>query len=221
MTPLGPIHVTPPTLFLSASHRAMSQTDAALQAELLTLTRTRDIAALIESSCDKMSVATGSIALHLLARSAQNMPKEEKQGLARLAWFGKMLMRLGGQLAGASESDAQGLSSILWAMALLDQADSPLLQGLVKRLLLLTQHGRASASQMVLTAQALSRLKLLGGPVGQALANLSLSRIADFHAAQLGTMARCLCIYLPMSLVDGADPTFLGSTAVKALDASA
>ena len=52
---------------------------------------------------------------------------------------------MGGQLAGASETDSQGLSSILWAMAQLEcSAESPLLQGLVKRLLLLAQHGRVA-----------------------------------------------------------------------------
>ena len=166
--------------------------DASIQSELLTLSRTRDIAALIEQAHDRMSVATGSIAVHMLARSARGLTTGEKRQLAGEAWFGKMLMRLGSQLAGASETDAQGLSSILWAMAQLEQADSPLLQGLVKRLLLLAQHGRVSPSQLLLTAQALARLKLLSGPIGQALSNLALGRLGELHAAQLGTLARCL-----------------------------
>ena len=167
--------------------------DSSIQDELLTLSRPRDIGKLIEATCDKMGLATGCIAVHVLAQCAsQSMSVEEKQQLASEAWFGRLLMRLGGQLAGASETDAHGLTTILWALALLEQTDSPLLQGLVKRLLLLAQHGRVSASQMLLTAQALARLKLLHSQIGQAFANLTLSRVAEFNAAQLGTIARCV-----------------------------
>ena len=82
--------------------------------------------------------------------------------------------------------------SVLWALAALEQKESPLLNGLIKRLVLLAQGGRVNAPQLLLMAQSLAKLGLLGGPIGQALANLTSARLADLHAAQLGTLARCL-----------------------------
>ena len=141
------------------------------------LSKPQDIAHLIERAHDTMGVATGSIALHLLARSSMQLPAEERKAILTRDWFGKLMMRLGGQLAGASETDAQGLICILWALAALEQGESPLLTGLVKRVLLLVQHGRVSTSQLLLIAQALARLRLLGGPIGLALSNLVQSRL--------------------------------------------
>ena len=84
------------------------------------------------------------IALHMLARSAATLSTEEKRQVGREPWFEKMMMKLGSQLSGASETDAQGLTAILWAMAQLEQSESPLVMGLLKRVMLLAQHGRVS-----------------------------------------------------------------------------
>jgi hypothetical protein len=159
--------------------------------ELLCLSRPQDLAAMIEQNYERMPVAAGAIALHLLARSTASMPTEQRKQIAQAPWFEKMMMRLGSQLSGGSETDAQGLSSILWAMAQLEQNDSPLLMGLIKRLLLLAQHGRVSPAHLLLTTQALTRLRLLSGAAGVAISNILQARLGEFHAAQLGTIARC------------------------------
>ena len=95
-----------------------------LQEELMLLSKPQDIAHLIERAHDTMGVATGSIALHLLARSSMQLPAEERKAILTRDWFGKLMMRLGGQLAGASETDAQGLICILWALAALEQGEA-------------------------------------------------------------------------------------------------
>ena len=141
-----------------------------------------------------MGVATGSIALHMLARASMKLPAEEKKTIVSREWFGKLMMRLGGQLAGASETDAQGLVCILWALAALEQSDSPLLKGLINRVLLLIQHGRVNTPQLLLVAQALARLKQLGGEnarVGLALSNLLQHRIGELNAPSC-TIPRCM-----------------------------
>ena len=166
--------------------------EGALYDEILTLSRTDELAQFIELNFERMGVATCSTALHLLARSAIALQSEQRRVMASQPWFRKMMMRLGSQLAGASDTDAQGLSSILWAMAVLEQNDNPLLLGLTKRLLLLAQHGRVSAAHLLLAAQSLAKLKMHGPPIGIALANLAQSRIAEFDAAQMGTMVRSI-----------------------------
>ena len=146
--------------------------DGALCEELLLLAKPNEVAYLIEHNYERMGVATGSVALHMLARSSALLTADERKALASQDWFGKMMMRLGSQLSGAREADAQGLICILWALAALEQVQNPMLLGLVKRLLLLAQHGRVSVPQLLLTAQALARLKMLGGPIGIAMCNL-------------------------------------------------
>ena len=167
--------------------------DFQFQDEILTSQSIRNLVTLLEGVCERMSVATGTIALHVLAQEGATMSLDDKRKLTNEPWFGKLLMRLGGQLAGASESDAVGLTTILWAMAQLDApGDSQLIEGLIKRLFLLAQHGRVPPPQLCQTAQALARLKLLSGPIGNALTNIAGHRLSEMHAAQLGTIARCL-----------------------------
>ena len=138
---------------------------------------------------------TGGVALHALAVLAAPLPKEERNKLCAEPTVGGadgLLMQLGKQLSGAGEADAAGLTGILWALALLDQGDSPLLGGLVKRLLLLLNHGKVPPNQLLVAAQALARLQLLGGAVGAAVVAHVRAHLADFHCAQLGTLARAL-----------------------------
>ena len=138
---------------------------------------------------------TGGVALHALAVLAAPLPKDERNKLCAEPTVGGadgLLMQLGKQLSGAGEADAAGLTGILWALALLDQGDSPLLGGLVKRLLLLLNHGKVPPNQLLVAAQALARLQLLGGAVGAAVVAHVRAHLADFHCAQLGTLARAL-----------------------------
>ena len=86
---------------------------------------------------------TGGVALHALAVLGAAAEGGAEQAVREPTVGGAdgLLMQLGKQL-GAGEADAAGLTGILWALALLDQGDSPLLGGLVKRLLLLLNHGK-------------------------------------------------------------------------------
>lgn len=158
----------------------------------LTQTSAHEISRLLEAHYERLPVGVLSIGLHTLARTALVLPASERKALAELPWFGKMMMRLGGMLSGATVTDVKGLTSILWALSCLEQAESPLLQGLVKRLLLLAQHGRVTSAQLLLATQALAKLKQLGGPIGQAVTSIVLPRLADLNAAHLGTLSRAL-----------------------------
>ena len=80
--------------------------DFQFQDEILTSQSIRNLVTLLEGVCERMSVATGTIALHVLAQEGALMSLDDKRKLTNEPWFGKLLMRLGGQLAGASESDA-------------------------------------------------------------------------------------------------------------------
>ena len=100
----------------------------------LTQTSAHEISRLLEAHYERLPVGVLSIGLHTLARTALVLPASERKALAELPWFGKMMMRLGGMLSGATVTDVKGLTSILWALSCLEQAESPLLQGLVKRL---------------------------------------------------------------------------------------
>lgn len=166
--------------------------DQQLYEAMLTYTRAEDVGRLLESHYEKMPVGVLSVGLHTLARTAASQTAAYRKAIGEMPWFGKMLMRLGGQLSGGSETDVKGLTSILWAMSYLEQAESPLLLGLVKRLFTLAQHGRVTPAQLLLAAQALARLKMLKNQIGQMMMALVQQRFGDFNAAHLGTLARAL-----------------------------
>ena len=87
-----------------------------------------DVIRLIETDGPRYNAAVGCIALHALATLAAPLGADECARVANAACVNKLLLQLGGQLSGGSEADAQGLTSILWALARLSQAECPLLQ---------------------------------------------------------------------------------------------
>ena len=95
----------------------------------------------------------------MLAVTAAPLPKEERRKLIAAPAVNKLLQQLGTQLAGTSDADVHGMTSILWALALLEQEDCPVLQGLVNRLMLLITRGNVSTAQIMVTVQALAQLK--------------------------------------------------------------
>ena len=160
-----------------------------------------DVLRSIEQHGPRLSASHGTTALHVLAVTAAPLPKEERRKLIAAPAVNKLLLQLGTQLSGTSDADVHGMTSILWALALLEQADCPLLQGLVNRLMLLITRGNVSTAQIMVTVQALAQLKLLAGPVGAALAARVQARLLEFSAPQLGTLAR----FLAEALGSGAE----------------
>lgn len=169
-----------------------TSSDGALLQKLIELQTPGDIALVVEANYSRMGVAVGSVALHVLARSAESLPVEERRALGAMPWFSKLLMQLGGQLAGHGDSDVQGLTCILWAFAQLEQKENQMVHGLVKRLLLLAGHGRVPPSQFVLATQALGKLGLLTGPMGVAVSEQVARTLSQYSVAQLGTLTRAL-----------------------------
>ena len=55
------------------------------------------------------------------------------------------------------------VARFLWALAKLNQTESPLLNGLLKRLMLLTSHGCVETSLFLVIVQSMAKLNLLGG----------------------------------------------------------
>ena len=151
-----------------------------------------DVLRSIEQQGPRLSASHGATALHVLAVTAAPLPKEERRKLIAAPAVNKLLQQLGTQLAGTSDADVHGMTSILWALALLEQEDCPVLQGLVNRLMLLITRGNVSTAQIMVTVQALAQLKLLAGSVGAALAAKVQARLLEFSAPQLGTLARLL-----------------------------
>ena len=160
-----------------------------------------DVLRSIELQGPRLSASHGATALHVLAVTAAPLPKEERRKLIAAPAVNKLLLQLGTQLAGTSDADVHGMTSILWALALLEQADCPVLQGLVNRLMLLITRGNVSTAQIMVTVQALAQLKLLAGSVGAALASRVQARLLEFSAPQLGTLAR----FLAEALGSGAE----------------
>ena len=151
-----------------------------------------DILRSIEQQGPHLSASHGATALHVLAITATPLSKEERLKLIAAPSVNKLLLQLGTQLAGTTAAHLHGMTSILWALALLGQVDCPLLQGLVNRLMLLITRGEMSTAQIMVTVQALAQLELLAGPVGAALAGRVQARLLEFSAPQLGTLARLL-----------------------------
>ena len=160
-----------------------------------------DVLRSIEQQGPRLTASHGATALHVLAVTAAPLPKEERRKLIAAPAVNKLLLQLGTQLAGTTDADVHGMTSILWALALLEQADCPLLQGLVNRLMLLITRGEVSTAQIMVTVQALAQLKLLAGSVGAALAARVQARLLEFSAPQLGTLAR----FLAEALGSGAE----------------
>ena len=160
--------------------------------KILSLSKPADVVQLIEQHGSRMGPALGATALHALAVLADPLPDEEQRRLMNEPSVGRLMLQLGAQLSGASELDAQGLSSILWVLARLEQTESPLLNGLIKRLMLLTSHGCVSSSLFLVTVQALSQLKVLGGAVGTAVLTHTYSHLMAFKLTELATICRAL-----------------------------
>ena len=159
---------------------------------ILSLQKPADIVQVIEQHGPRLGPALGCTALHALAELAGPLNEEERRRLMSEPSVGRLMLQLGSQLSGAGELDAQGLSSILWALARLGQTESPLLNGLVKRLMLLTSHGCVSCSLFLIAVQALAQLKMLGGAVGAAVLSHALGQVMSFKLAELATICRAL-----------------------------
>jgi hypothetical protein len=162
-----------------------------LVTELLLCAPAADVLQHIESHAARYDCGAGSVALHLLAATARPLGAEEARRLGATPSVGRLVMQLGTQFAGGTELDARGLVALLWSLAVLAPPDSPLLQGLVKRILLLAQRGILTGTQLHTSAEAVGALGLTSpGPIATALAHALLPRLASLHAAQLGDVLR-------------------------------
>lgn len=159
---------------------------------LLTAHRPSDVISLIEQHGPRMGPALGAATLHCLAVLGGPLSEAERKKLFDIPCVGRLIMQLGSQLSGAGEIDSQGLTSILWALARLGQADSPLLTGLVRRLILLASHGAVPPRLLMIGVQSIHRLRLLGGAVGNAVLAHVQSNMGNFAVAELATLGRCL-----------------------------
>eukprot|EP00966_Prymnesium_polylepis_P087721 2029828-Prymnesium_polylepis.1 len=137
--------------------------------KIISCTKPAEVVQLIEAHGPRLGPALGATSLHTLAVLADSLSDEEQRTLLATPIVKNLLMQLGSQLSGAGEIDAQGLVSILWALAKLNQNDSPLLNGLIKRLVLLTDHGCVSTSLFLVIVQATKKLNLLAGGLAAAM----------------------------------------------------
>lgn len=170
-----------------------------LVAELLSCAAADAVLQHIEEHAVQYDCGAGSVALHVLAATARPQGAEEARRLGATPSVGRLVMQLGTQFAGGSDLDARGLVALLWSLAVLAPPDSPLLQGLVKRILLLAQRGMLTAGQLHTSAEAVGALGLASpGPVATALAHALLPRLGVFHAAQLGDVLRVFAIPPPL-----------------------
>jgi len=172
----------------------MSTSQNDFRNELLACTSHTQVLAHIEEHAHQYECGAGSVALHVLAATARPLGAEARQIGATHA-VGRLVMQLGGQLAGGTELDANGLVALLWALATLAPLESALLSGLVGRILLLTSRAACSPAQLHISTQAIAALGLLAsGPTARKLAIALLPRIGSFNAAQLGDLLRAFAI---------------------------
>ena len=139
-----------------------------------------------------MGPGLGATALHAFVVLLGGLSEEEQRSLFATPVVKSLLLQLGSQLSGATEIDAQGLTSILWALAKLKQTESPLLGGLVKRLMLLTSHGCVSTALFLVNVQAIASLNLLSGNVATVVLQHTQNHLMAFTLAELATLCRAL-----------------------------
>jgi len=176
----------------------MAILQSSLAVDLLRCATAADVLVHIEDHAIQYDAGAGSVALHVLAATARPKGADEARRLGATPAVGRLVMQLGAQLAGGSDLDARGLVALLWTLATLAPPDSPLLQGLAKRIILLAQRGRLTPGQLHISAQALAALGLTAtGSIATGLAHALLPRLAAFNAAQLGDLLRVFAIPPP------------------------
>ena len=84
----------------------------------------QDILRAIEHESTHLSAAQGAIGLHVLALSAAQLGKRECAQLTNTPPLSNLMRQLGRQLNSTGEADLHGMTSILWAIALLEQAEN-------------------------------------------------------------------------------------------------
>ena len=98
--------------------------DAFVDRLLCSCHNVQDVLRAIEHEGPDLSAAQGAIGLHVLALSAAPLGKGERSQLANTPLLGNLMQQLGTQLNGAGDADLHGMTSILWALALVEQADN-------------------------------------------------------------------------------------------------
>ena len=161
-------------------------------AKIIACVRPADLVQIIEQHGPRMCPGLGATTLHAFVVLLGGLSEEEQRTLFATPVVKSLLLQLGSQLSGAAEIDAQGLTSILWALAKLKQTESPLLGGLIKRLMLLTSHGCVSTALFLVIVQAIASLNMLGGPVGAAVLQHTQAQLMAFTLGELATLCRAL-----------------------------
>uniref|UniRef100_A0A7S0PVF3 Uncharacterized protein n=1 Tax=Coccolithus braarudii TaxID=221442 RepID=A0A7S0PVF3_9EUKA len=149
---------------------AASPSDRAQLTALLCCSTKEQAVRLIEEHAPRFSLALGSVALHVLANIVASSGVVECTQTLSMPAVNSLLLQLGSQLSGGSLIDAQGLTCMLWALARMGIVESPLVQGLLTRLLLLISHGSLDGPQLNIVTQAFAKLGMLSTSAGATLA---------------------------------------------------